>query len=108
MFPPSGALALTPLSERLASSALAVICATNGGDGCESNPPRTPQQRPANGFEDPRGRVEFRTGSERPLTQWSTNRLGVRRIVFRGHRYVTSDKQVRQGCREWTSCRVSA
>jgi len=26
-----------------------------GGDGWESNPPRTPQQRPANGFED-RGR----------------------------------------------------
>ena len=23
-----------------------------GGDGWESNPPRTPQQRPANGFED--------------------------------------------------------
>lgn len=28
---------------------------TIGGDGWESNPPRTPQQRPANGFED-RGR----------------------------------------------------
>src|SRR5437588_9214603 len=27
----------------------------HGGDGWESNPPRTPQQRPANGFED-RGR----------------------------------------------------
>ena len=29
--------------------------AKGGGDGWESNPPRTPQQRPANGFED-RGR----------------------------------------------------
>src|SRR6266851_1538154 len=27
----------------------------SGGDGWESNPPRAPQQRPANGFED-RGR----------------------------------------------------
>src|SRR6266849_2401257 len=31
---------------------LAVITAKTGGDGWESNPPRTPQQRPANGFED--------------------------------------------------------
>src|SRR2546422_2937744 len=31
---------------------LAVIAANFGGDGWESNPPRTPQQRPANGFED--------------------------------------------------------
>jgi hypothetical protein len=31
---------------------LAVIACENGGDGWESNPPRTPQQRPANGFED--------------------------------------------------------
>jgi hypothetical protein len=34
---------------------LAVTNADVGGDGWESNPPRTPQQRPANGFED-RGR----------------------------------------------------
>ena len=34
---------------------LAVITSKAGGDGWESNPPRTPQQRPANGFED-RGR----------------------------------------------------
>ncbi len=34
---------------------LAVIAPESGGDGWESNPPRTPQQRPANGFED-RGR----------------------------------------------------
>ena len=34
---------------------LAVIATEIGGDGWESNPPRTPQQRPANGFED-RGR----------------------------------------------------
>ena len=34
---------------------LAVTTAEIGGDGWESNPPRTPQQRPANGFED-RGR----------------------------------------------------
>jgi hypothetical protein len=31
---------------------LAVMTAKSGGDGWESNPPRTPQQRPANGFED--------------------------------------------------------
>ena len=31
---------------------LAAIDAKFGGDGWESNPPRTPQQRPANGFED--------------------------------------------------------
>src|SRR5579864_1393497 len=31
---------------------LAVITAEIGGDGWESNPPRTRQQRPANGFED--------------------------------------------------------
>ncbi len=38
------------------SSGVAVILAVMrpgfGGDGWESNPPRTPQQRPANGFED--------------------------------------------------------
>ncbi len=37
-------------------AAVAVILAVKepgfGGDGWESNPPRTPQQRPANGFED--------------------------------------------------------
>src|SRR5260221_13739329 len=31
---------------------LAVTATKSGGDGWESNPPRTPQQRPANGFED--------------------------------------------------------
>src|SRR5438270_10624931 len=31
---------------------LAVTTADLGGDGWESNPPRTPQQRPADGFED--------------------------------------------------------
>src|SRR5262245_42108482 len=31
---------------------LAVIERSFGGDGWESNPPRTPQQRPADGFED--------------------------------------------------------
>src|SRR6266550_9313254 len=31
---------------------LAVRSRSLGGDGWESNPPRTPQQRPANGFED--------------------------------------------------------
>ena len=31
-----------------------VICGPRGGDGWESNPPRTPQQRPANDFEDRR------------------------------------------------------
>ena len=37
----------------------------------------------ASGFEDPCGRVEYRTGPNGPLTQRSINRLGVRRIVFR-------------------------
>ena len=41
---------------------LAVNAAKSGGDGWESNPPRTPQQRPANGFED-RGAVVL----DRPL-----------------------------------------
>jgi hypothetical protein len=36
-------------------AAVAVIPPTNGGDGWESNPPRTRHRRPANGFED-RGR----------------------------------------------------
>ena len=70
----------------LESAAVAVILAVTtaeiGGDGWESNPPRTNQQRPANGFEDPCGRVEYRTGPNGPLTQRSINRLGVRRIVF--------------------------
>ena len=34
---------------------LAVMIAKSGGDGWESNPPRTRHRRPANGFED-RGR----------------------------------------------------
>src|SRR5712691_467949 len=37
---------------RLLAVILAVIAPGSGGDGWESNPPRTPQQRPANGFED--------------------------------------------------------
>jgi hypothetical protein len=45
-------------------------------------------QRPANGFEDPCGRVEYGTGPGGPLTQRSINRLGVRQIVFqRTHLY---------------------
>jgi len=39
---------------------LAVITAKSGGDGWESNPPRTPQQRPANGFEDRRSAIRRR------------------------------------------------
>ncbi len=39
---------------------LAVGEATVGGDGWESNPPRTPQQRPANGLEDRGSRVRNR------------------------------------------------
>src|ERR1700704_25763 len=42
-------------SLRGAALAAAVNAAEVGGDGWESNPPRTPQQRPSNGFED-RGR----------------------------------------------------
>src|SRR4029077_1012629 len=34
------------------SHLFAVIAGETGGDGWESNPPRTPQQRPADGFED--------------------------------------------------------
>ncbi len=52
-----------------------------GMDGNRTHP-GPPQQRPADGFEDPWGRVEFRTGPFRALTQRSINRLGVRRIVF--------------------------
>ena len=36
----------------LLAVSLALIASRNGGDGWESNPPRTPQQRPADGFED--------------------------------------------------------
>jgi hypothetical protein len=42
---------------------LAVIVRKSGGDGWESNPPRTLQQRPANGFEDRSLGIP-----ERPLT----------------------------------------
>jgi hypothetical protein len=40
------------LTYRAPAVSLAVITAKFGGDGWESNPPRTPQQRPADGFED--------------------------------------------------------
>jgi hypothetical protein len=66
------------------------------GDGWESNPPRTPQQRPANGFEDPWGRVEFRTGPKGPLTQRSINRLGARRIVFQRTLHFRGDRKMQQ------------
>ena len=49
---------------------LAVTTRTVGGDGWESNPPRTPQQRPANGFED-RGR------HQPPIIPSSTARLAL-------------------------------
>ena len=39
--------------------------------------------KPADGFEDSRGRVEFRAGPKVALTQRSINHLGVIRIVFR-------------------------
>jgi hypothetical protein len=45
-------------------------------------PTQDASQRPANGFEDPCGRVEFRTGPDGPLTQRSINRLGGPLIVF--------------------------
>jgi len=41
----------TPTSAAVAVM-LAVMIAKSGGDGWESNPPGTPQQRPADGFED--------------------------------------------------------
>src|ERR1700674_2563081 len=58
---------------------LAVTVAEIGGDGWESNPPRTPQQRPANGFEDrgrhqppiipsARNRIRSATASDAPCT----------------------------------------
>src|SRR5712692_3844332 len=36
---------------------------THGGDGWESNPPRTPQQRPANSFEDRGANVRNRSSA---------------------------------------------
>src|SRR2546427_6147259 len=67
---------------------LAVIAANFGGDGWESNPPRTPQQRPANGFED-RGasvpnrpptnaavRLSVSIVSDRPPASTEVRRLG--------------------------------
>jgi len=79
---------------------VAVSATKTGGDGWESNPPRTPQQRPANGFEDPWGRVEFRTGPEGPLTQRSINRLGGSLIVFsEGPHFTARDRLSHQGAR---------
>src|ERR1700674_4813246 len=91
---------------------LAVVTANFGGDGWESNPPRTPQQRPANGFEDPCGRVEYRTGPKGPLTQRSINRLGSSLIVFSEPGHVTSPNECAQsGCRprtRWGVCDSAA
>ena len=61
---------------------------------------RDASQRPANGFEDPCGRVEYRTGPKGPLTQRSINRLGVRRIVFQRALYVTGDEQFDKDARD--------
>src|ERR1700730_17002038 len=47
---------------------LAVTVTKIGGDGWESNPPRTPQQRPANGFED-------RGGHQPPIIPRARNRI---------------------------------
>jgi hypothetical protein len=54
----------TEMSQRaLKAASVTVILAVKnqkfGGDGWESNHPRTPQQRPANGFED-RGTAMYR------------------------------------------------
>src|SRR5438445_11117077 len=39
-------------SAQRSAALVAVMTSENGGDGWESNPPRTPQQRPTNSFED--------------------------------------------------------
>jgi hypothetical protein len=70
---------------------LAVMTAKIGGDGWESNPLRTPQQRPADGFED-RGanvhdcpptsaEVRFLTSAvrNRPPSSVVVHRLGCQR-----------------------------
>src|SRR5436305_120368 len=58
---------------------LAVSNAESGGDGWESNPPRTPQQRPADGFED-RGRHQssFIPSLANPYFGCQHNKQGVR------------------------------
>ena len=54
----------------------------------------------AYGFEDPWGRVEFRTGPEGPLTQRSINRLGGSLIVFsEGPHFTARDRLSHQGAR---------
>jgi hypothetical protein len=55
---------------------LAVIPAKTGGDGWESNPPGTPQQRPADGFED---RVSDVRQRPRTSVQDQYSKVGVRR-----------------------------
>jgi hypothetical protein len=45
-------VSLRPLRVAAVAVNLAVIATPFGGDGWESNPPRAPQQRPADGFED--------------------------------------------------------
>jgi hypothetical protein len=66
------------------SAAVAVILAVTttrfGGDGWESNPPRTPQQRPADGFED-----RVFTVRQRPATyaQDQKSPAGIRRRSLR-------------------------
>ena len=56
---------------------LAVIATKSGGDAWESNPPRTPQQRTANGFED-RGAAKTSTEA------LSTNSCSVNAPLRRG------------------------
>src|SRR2546429_4912471 len=85
---------------------LAVISQEVGGDGWESNPPRTPQQRPADGCEDPCGRVQFRTGPEGPVTQRSINLLGVSRIFRPTFPYYRSASPY--GCDRLARWRTSA
>src|SRR5712664_1553486 len=68
---------------------LAVIEAKTGGDGWESNPPRTPQQRPANGFEDRGSCVHCR-----PSTSITVRFLA---RTFHGHARSSADVQ-QVGC----------
>src|SRR5260370_15716772 len=64
---------------------LAVIAIGFGGDGWESNPPRTPQQRPANGFED-RGRHQPPNipSAKMLVRQWDADALDAERLRVPG------------------------
>src|SRR6266852_2988526 len=77
---------------------VAVANARSGGDGWESNPPRTPQQRPANGFEDRGPRVH--------ISPWASAQVRFSATAVRGR--PLSSVVVRAlgcllGCHYWMS-----